>query len=445
MQIKESNILMGAQSSGYSYYNISEKLRAWLGDKNVSVETAKSKTSTLDINSISSIFSKDDDNKGLFAVSAKIPFDLSSKYGNNLNNASDSIKQTVRNFDKMLKNYDKIRQATDSLNQSKSLVNGGSDKFSVSGSLAKLMERFRKNASTTAVDGAKKSSGDETFDTRLDSKERIAKYLLETLTGFKFNMKFYDNAEKQQEQKSAKQVETATERNQTAELTDNSPQNWGLEYSRKVTQYESEQFKFSANGTIKTQDGQEINFTLKYELSREYFSESTESLRAGDAALKDPIVINFGGNAAQLSDTYFKFDLENDGSLKNIPYLQPGSGYLFFDKNDTGNISQSQLVGALSGNGFAELSALDADKNGWLDKSDTAFDKLKVLSKTEEGNVKYETLMQKNIAAVYLNSQNAVFNYKNSSNNLLARQVSAGIYLNVNGSAGSVQQLNLKV
>src|SRR5699024_10596335 len=126
---------------------------------------------------------------------------------------------------------------------------------------------------------------------------------------------------------------------------------WGVEYDLHEVHHEVEQTSFDAQGVIKTADGKEITFTYELEMEREFYSETNVSVRAGDAKLKDPLVINFGGTAAQLTLQKFDFDLDADGAKDKVSRVQSGSGFLALDKNGNGAIDDgSELFGAKSGN-----------------------------------------------------------------------------------------------
>ena len=43
---------------------------------------------------------------------------------------------------------------------------------------------------------------------------------------------------------------------------------------------------------------------------------------------KDPLVINFGGTAAQLTDQKFAFDIDSDGAEDSISFVGGASGFL---------------------------------------------------------------------------------------------------------------------
>lgn len=101
----------------------------------------------------------------------------------------------------------------------------------------------------------------------------------------------------------------------------------------------------------------------------------------------DPLIVNFSGTAAQLTDTKYQFDLNSDGRKDNISFVQPGSGFLAVDKNDDGKINNGkELFGPNAGNGFDELAKYDADGNQWIDESDPIFKQLKIWTKDAKGN-----------------------------------------------------------
>ena len=103
----------------------------------------------------------------------------------------------------------------------------------------------------------------------------------------------------------------------------------------------------------------------------------------------------------------------------------------------------SELFGPQSGNGFSELAEYDGDGNGWIDENDDVYDKLRIWTKDENGNDKLLALGQKGIGAIYLGNVNTDFALKNSQNQLQGEISRTGIFLNENGSAGTIQHIDL--
>lgn len=225
------------------------------------------------------------------------------------------------------------------------------------------------------------------------------------------------------------------------------PAGYGIEYERHETYSEAEQTHFQASGTIRTADGQEISFDLSLAMTRSYRQESNTTLRLGDARqTRDPLVINFSGTAAQLTSQRFKFDLNADGQSEDINFVKGGSGFLALDKNGDGKINDgTELFGAQSGNGFADLATLDSDHNGWIDENDPAYAQLRVWTKDASGGDHLSTLKQSGVGALNLASVSTPFAIKEPNNALLGRITSSGIYVGENGNIGSLQQVDLTV
>lgn len=273
-----------------------------------------------------------------------------------------------------------------------------------------------------------------------DPRYLLIKLMVEALTGTKIKLV------KMEDIQPAQPTQNIPDPNQAAAPEQPKPTGFGIEYGRHETHYEAEQTSFSAEGVVKTADGKEIRFNLDLSMSREHLEQSDVSLRLGDAVKKDPLVINFGGTAAQLSDTKFGFDLDADGKTDQISFVGAGSGFLTLDKNSDGKVNNgSELFGPASGNGFQELAAYDQDKNGWIDENDAVYAQLRVWTKDGSGNDALSTLAQKKVGAIYLGNVSTPFDIKNGQNQLDGQVKSSGVYLNEDGGAGTVQQIDLAV
>lgn len=221
---------------------------------------------------------------------------------------------------------------------------------------------------------------------------------------------------------------------------------WGVEYDLHESYSESEKMSFDAEGIVNTSDGMKIKFSVNLKLSREFTVQHDISIRAGDAKKVDPLIVNFNGTAAQLTDTKYQFDLNSDGRKDNISFVQPGSGFLTVDKNDDGKVNNGQeLFGPNTGNGFDELAKYDTDGNQWIDESDPIFKKLKIWTKDAKGTDSFFTLADKNVGAIFLGSISVQFEYKNAQNDSHGEAKRNGVFLKENGMAGTVQQVDLTV
>ncbi|MFA7381970.1 MAG: hypothetical protein WC001_00820 [Desulfurivibrionaceae bacterium] len=223
-------------------------------------------------------------------------------------------------------------------------------------------------------------------------------------------------------------------------------QGWGLEYDLVETASEQESMTFSAAGQVVTADGQAIAFQLQLSMQREFTATNTVQIRGGDARLVDPLVINFNGQAAELSDMRFAFDLDADGTTEQIAALAQGSGFLTFDRNRDGKINNGlELFGPATGQGFGELAQLDSDGNGWLDENDPLYAELRVWMRDEAGNESLASLVQNKVGAIFLSPAKTAFALKGSGNELLGQLRESSIFLVEEGGAGTVQEIDLAI
>lgn len=270
----------------------------------------------------------------------------------------------------------------------------------------------------------------------LDLKLVMLKRFIEALTGRR--MELFDPAELEHESEnldipSARQTATPN-------------QAWGMSYQFQRSHVEMEQSHFTAQGIVHTADGREIHFDLQLLMSREYIEHQQLRIEVGETRLKDPLVINFNGHSAQLTQTRFAFDLDANGVLNEIHFVGPNSGFLALDSNGDGIINDgSELFGALSGDGFAELASHDEDRNGWIDANDAVFSRLLIWSRDTDGSDHLDSLADRRIGAIYLGHTATPFSLKDEQNQLQGQIRSSGIYLGVDGQIESVQQLDLVV
>ena len=219
---------------------------------------------------------------------------------------------------------------------------------------------------------------------------------------------------------------------------------YGVEYDYYERHYEAEKTTFAAAGVIQTQDGKTIEFSVNLSMSREFLREQSVSVREGDARMKDPLVLNFAGNAAELTTTRFDFDIDSDGRQDQIAFVGPNSGFLALDRNSDGKINDGrELFGAATGEGFAELAAYDQDGNQWIDENDAIYQNLRIWSKDGQGNDQLVGLGERGVGAIYLGHVTSPFSLKDSENVLVGQIRESGVFLKESGAVGTVQQIDL--
>lgn len=281
----------------------------------------------------------------------------------------------------------------------------------------------------SAVDRSK----DETMRVRRLLQE-LVDTILAALSGEKCRCRADDFAEMEEDLPAA--TELAGGRVRTSQF----------EWQRTVSEHieEHERTAVSADGLVKTADGREIAFKLDLSMCRD-FSCTRETQESGKVVFRDPLVINFDGKAAELTDTRFSFDLDADGSAESLPTLARGSGYLCFDRDGDGCIKDGRelfgATGSFAGDGFADLACHDTDRNGWIDEADPVFAALGVWF--PDGKV--TPLKEAGVGALNLTSAWSPFALKDENNVARGHIWRTGVYLAEDGRVGSLQQVDLGV
>ena len=277
---------------------------------------------------------------------------------------------------------------------------------------------------------------------------KMFRRLLEAISqqyGYQYNN---DNADIEE----AKNAAQTTPTDQVADVdTPNDPAGFSglqgiriqMSFSSTFTIEESEKTDFSSAGTVTTADGKTISFDLEMSMQREYsYTETNEFTQS--VLFKDPIVINYPGSSAELSDEKFAFDIDADGNDDLISYFNSGA-MLALDKNNDGIINDgSELFGALSGNGFADLAAYDEDGNNYIDEADSIFSELKLWTKTADQDILTD-LSGMDIGAIYLGASDTPFDVKGEGNQFNGKVQATSFYLTEAGDVGTVQQVDMVV
>lgn len=273
-----------------------------------------------------------------------------------------------------------------------------------------------------------------------DPELRVIQLILEGLTGRKIRVTEFE------EQQIDEVPEPITDSGNPVESEEQPRVDWGLEYDYYESYAEHELTTFTANGFIKTADGRDVDFDAKFIMTRDFFESTSITIREGDARFVDPLVINFDGQAADLTDMKFAFDLDFDGDEEQISFVGPGSGFLVFDRNNDGVVNGGhELFGPETGDGFDELAKYDSDGNGWLDENDPMYEKLRIWTKSIAGDNYLFSLKDKNIGALLLGTESTPFNFKDHRNTLQGQLKETSIFIREDGTVGSVQEINFVV
>lgn len=219
-----------------------------------------------------------------------------------------------------------------------------------------------------------------------------------------------------------------------------------LEVNLNITETRSEYERtdFSSSGQITTADGKNIQFDMKLKMEREY--KVTREYQATEKiTFRDPLVVNFDGESADLENKKFTFDLDADGQDEMISYLTGSSGMLALDKNKDGKINNGkELFGTISGDGFADLAKYDEDKNNYIDEADSIFKDLKIWKKLPDSE-ELISMADANIGAIYLGNSKTEFDIKGEGNQQNGKIKSTGLYIGEDGKTNTIQQVDMAV
>lgn len=292
----------------------------------------------------------------------------------------------------------------------------------------------------TSQPPVQKTDKSEDSDAGLDARTKLLRDLIELMTGQRIHLLSASDLSGETSSSAISNDSSSTSGSAQADPS----AGFGLDIQASYRHEEYETTDFQAAGKVTTADGQQISFQLNLSMSRSYVEESQFAFHAGDSTRKDPLVLNFSGNAAQLTDQRFSFDLDSDGQQESLPGLAAGSGYLVFDKNHDGKVNNgNELFGPQSQDGFNDLAALDDDHNGWIDENDKAFQDLRVWQPDAKGEGKLVSLKEANVGALALAHAATPFEQRTLDNRDLGATRSSGVWLSEDGQAHTVQQLDL--
>lgn len=292
----------------------------------------------------------------------------------------------------------------------------------------------------SAEPGRPESSDDELPST--DSELLLLKALVEALTGKHFDTDFPVGKVAGEDGESS---QAAPSPNDPPPVDEDSARYQTLLFSHyEMSEYEYSNVDISGDFRLTGDSGEEqyLHIELSVTMAR-YYEESQTSLSVREGRLSDPLVINFNGQPVTLDATRTEFDLNSDGILDSLPTLSPDSAYLALDRDEDGLITRgAELFGPQTGSGFTELARFDEDGNGFIDQGDSIFQQLQVY---RPGDGYLAPLASLGIAALYTGSINSPFQLNDSDNTNLGVVKSTGFFIAEDGSAGSIQQVDLRV
>lgn len=216
-----------------------------------------------------------------------------------------------------------------------------------------------------------------------------------------------------------------------------------FQFKQQIHFQQGSQHLISASGQVSLSDGRQIDFNLQLQHQQHTDIEALSELSLQQVAMHDPLVINLGDQPVQLRDTTFEFDLLANGENARYAALGGGAGYLTFDANGDGRVSDGgELFGTRTGDAYAELAEHDDDGNGWIDENDRIFSQLKIwLDQTDDSST--ISLAQAGVGAIYLGQVPFEYTLRDHNGALQGQSKAAGLVLMENGEAKTSQAIDL--
>lgn len=136
--------------------------------------------------------------------------------------------------------------------------------------------------------------------------------------------------------------------------------------------------------------------------------EITQSEETEVVQTSDPLVLDLnkdGKISVSTAESGIRFDITGDGKAEQTAFVTNGDGVLALDRDGDGKITSGrELFGEQNGsvNGFLELSKYDENSDGVIDKNDSVFSKLSVVTRAADGSLVTKGLSQYGITSLSL-------------------------------------------
>ncbi len=188
-------------------------------------------------------------------------------------------------------------------------------------------------------------------------------------------------------------------------------------------------------------NGKHLSLNYSFTLASEKVKYS--SFESTAAALKDPLIVQFGDRSIGEISGQEKFDINQDSEIDNLPIFSGDVGYLVYDKNNNNKADNgSELFGPTSGNGFSELSLLDENNNGFLDKEDSAYNKLYLWQPDKNT---WLSLADAGIEVISTNAIATPYSFYNKDDEVQAQMRSSSIAISESGRGLGVHQVDVRI
>lgn len=266
----------------------------------------------------------------------------------------------------------------------------------------------------------------------LDPETERILYILEKLFGMKGARRMVMKMQAVQQQLGQARADAQTQAQQPARA------GWGLTYDSTTTRTSYESASLSADGKLTLADGSSLAFHLDWSQSSLRVEQSSTHLALGDARLSDPLAIDLDGNGLAFAGS-MPLALGAAGTA-TVARPAGGDALLVRDANGNGRVDAGEVLGAATGQAFAELAQLDGDRNGWIDQGDAAWSQLRLL----DGSGGLRPL-DGSVAAIATASVSLPYEHRDADGILQAVGRRGGVVITADGGARAAAQVDLVV
>jgi hypothetical protein len=188
-------------------------------------------------------------------------------------------------------------------------------------------------------------------------------------------------------------------------------------------------------------NGKQLSLDYSFYLTSEKIKY--DSFETTAAALKDPLIVQFGNQSIGEISGQEKFDINQDNKIDSLPIFSGDVGYLVYDKNANNKADNgSELFGPTSGNGFNELAQLDENNNGFLDKEDSAYQQL-YLWQPDKNN--WLSLADAGIEAISTDAIATPYTFYDKDDEVQAQMRSSSFAITESGRGFGVHQVDVRI
>ena len=202
---------------------------------------------------------------------------------------------------------------------------------------------------------------------------------------------------------------------------------------------------YQVKGVFNVND-QELSLDYNFALSSEQVSYSKIEMSA--AALKDPIIVQFGSQGLGNIKGQKDFAINQDNTLDSLPIFSGDVGYLVYDKNNNQQADNgSELFGPTTGQGFTELAQLDSNNNGFIDADDQQFEQLYLWqpSGDKDQTNQWLSLKEAEIQAISLSAISTPFDFYDQQGKIQAQLRQSSFAISESGNGLGVHQIDVRI